>query len=120
MMILQLRNASRLLLLLVIMASAVLYGCGQIYTPEEHVLRAQEYREKGNDTAAIVELKNALQQEPQMPIFDCFSDVSIWNQETAPLLKRNCGWRLNMACLPRMLLFRWRDPCLTRASLKKL
>jgi putative PEP-CTERM system TPR-repeat lipoprotein len=40
-------------------------GCGTSLTPEEGLQRAEEYVNKGNYNAAIIELKNVLQSNPQ-------------------------------------------------------
>lgn len=49
--------------LLILALLAGLYGCGQ-KTPEEHIAAARQYQEKHQHKAAILELKTAVQQQP--------------------------------------------------------
>jgi cytochrome c-type biogenesis protein CcmH/NrfG len=45
---------------------AVLAACGKnSYTAAEHLERAREFSAKNDPAAAIIEVKNALQQEPE-------------------------------------------------------
>jgi cytochrome c-type biogenesis protein CcmH/NrfG len=46
-----------------------LVGCDKLrsYSDAEHVQRAKDFQEKGNVTAAIIELRNALQKNPKNP-----------------------------------------------------
>ncbi len=55
----------RALLALTLIVGVALAGCGKTsYTAAEHLERAASYQQEGNLSAAIIEVKNALQQEP--------------------------------------------------------
>lgn len=57
--------ALRLAALTVLLGLLVpLAACGQDMTPDERIEQAREYRAEGDRRAAIIELRNALQQEP--------------------------------------------------------
>lgn len=50
----------------VLVLGVLLAGCGQTsYTVAEHLERAREFSARDNPAAAIIEVKNALQQEPE-------------------------------------------------------
>lgn len=51
-------------LLIILMASLTLAGCGESLTDDEYLGRAKEYHDKGQLDASIVELKNALGVNP--------------------------------------------------------
>lgn len=52
---------------LAFLAVSLLAGCGQgsDYTVEEHIQRAKDFQSKGDATASIIELKNAVQKNPE-------------------------------------------------------
>ena len=47
-----------------VIALAFLVACSASYTPEERIARAADFRKKSDIHAAAIELKSALQQEP--------------------------------------------------------
>jgi Tfp pilus assembly protein PilF len=48
-------------------ASSMLSGCdrGSRLTEQEHIQRAKDYEDKGNLRVGIIELKNAIQKNPE-------------------------------------------------------
>lgn len=44
---------------------AVIAGCGVTDDPQTLIAKAQDHRQQGNREAAIIELKNALQKQPE-------------------------------------------------------
>src|SRR3990167_9352632 len=51
-------------LLLAALTLAAIAGCGAPSDTQSLIAKAQEYRQKGDDMAAIIELKNLLQKNP--------------------------------------------------------
>ena len=47
--------------------AAGMAGCGKSEDPQTLVADAQRYQEKGDNSAAIIQLKNALQKNPDDP-----------------------------------------------------
>ena len=60
-------NSRRLYVVFFIMAAAsiLMSGCGKQKSSYDLLSEAQEYHSKGQDNTAIIELKNALQQDPK-------------------------------------------------------
>ncbi|MBV5324209.1 MAG: tetratricopeptide repeat protein, partial [Rhodospirillaceae bacterium] len=58
-----------LALALALAASVALYGCDRVsgLTEQEHIQRAKDFEDKGQLKGSIVELKNAIQKNPDSP-----------------------------------------------------
>ncbi|MEW6589998.1 MAG: XrtA/PEP-CTERM system TPR-repeat protein PrsT [Pseudomonadota bacterium] len=63
------RHASTPILLLVLALSAPLVGCDATarLTEQEHIQRAKDFEDKGDLRGSIIELKNAIQKNPDSP-----------------------------------------------------
>jgi predicted Zn-dependent protease len=58
------KNVHAALLALAAVTLAALAGCGPSNDPARLIAKSQEYRQKGNYQAAMIELKNVLQKNP--------------------------------------------------------
>lgn len=63
------RHPIALAIALALGASVPLYGCDRVtgLTEQEHIQRAKDFEDKGNLKGSIVELKNAIQKNPNSP-----------------------------------------------------
>jgi Tfp pilus assembly protein PilF len=63
------KNPIALTIALAFATSISLYGCDSTanLTEQEHIQRAKDYEDKGNLNGSIVELKNAVQKNPDSP-----------------------------------------------------
>lgn len=63
------QHPTALALALVFAATVSLSGCGRIsnLTEQEHIQRAKDFEDRGNLKGSIVELKNAIQKNPESP-----------------------------------------------------
>jgi putative PEP-CTERM system TPR-repeat lipoprotein len=63
------KHPAALAIALAFTTSAALSGCDRIsnHTEQEHIQRAKDFEDKGNLKASIVELKNAVQKNPDSP-----------------------------------------------------
>jgi predicted Zn-dependent protease len=58
-------------------------GCGFFRSPEKHVERAQGLIDKGEHNAALIELRNALQSQPEMPAARfLLAEVMLWHGDS--------------------------------------
>ncbi len=54
------------LALALLLASLILSGCSDSHKSSyDYLSKARQYHQKGNDAAAVIELKNALQKDPK-------------------------------------------------------
>jgi tetratricopeptide (TPR) repeat protein len=61
-------------------ALAVVSGCGYFRSPESHAERAQDLVDKGEHSAALIELRNALQSKPDLPQARLLlAEVMLWH-----------------------------------------
>jgi cellulose synthase operon protein C len=73
------RLAACLALGLVLMSA----GCGFFRSAEQHVQRAQNLIDKGEHNAALIELRNALQSQPEMPAARLLlAEVMLWHGDS--------------------------------------
>ena len=63
------RHPIALAIALAFVTSAALSGCDRItgLTEQQHIQRAKDFEDKGNLKGSIVELKNAIQKNPDSP-----------------------------------------------------
>lgn len=58
---------NRLRIIYVLLIAALLVACNEVATESQHLAKAKEFTEKGQLNAATIELKNALQKNPDNP-----------------------------------------------------
>ncbi len=54
------------LLVSAVLAASLIAGCADD-SPEKHIASAKEYLQKNDSKAAVIQIKNALQQNPDLP-----------------------------------------------------
>jgi predicted Zn-dependent protease len=75
---------TRLVVLPVLTGLLLLAGCGYFQGPEKRVARAEQYLAQGEHRRALIELRNAIQSEPDLPAARLLlAEIALWFGDAA-------------------------------------